>query len=89
MNAAEPFDCAICGRRIGKTASHYAIGPGPVTEDQIICSKHVGDTRHLHGQFHPDCPVGWHDLHDHPTVAGTRAGLRWAIRSGYLMGGAT
>lgn len=27
-------------------------------------------------------------LHDHPTAAGTRAGLRWAISDVYLMGGA-
>lgn len=87
MKAAEPFDCTICGRRIGKTASLYAIGPGPVTEDRLICSKHIGDTRQLHGRFHPDCPVDWHDLHDHPLMSGTRAGMRWAMREGYVIGG--
>lgn len=57
MNAAAPFDCAICGRRIGKAAGHYAVGPGPVTEDRVIWSKHLGCPRHLHARFHPGCPV--------------------------------
>lgn len=80
MTAAEPFHCAVCGRRIGKSAGHYAIGPGPVTEDRIVCSRHIGDPRSIHS-FYPDCKTGWHGLHDHPVVAGNRAGLRWATRS--------
>lgn len=59
-----------------------AVGPGPVTEDRVICSRHIGDTRHLHS-FYPDCRTGWPDLHDHRTMAGTRAGMRWAISDGY------
>jgi len=69
----------VCNRIIGKTRNHYAIGAGPVTEDRIICVRHINDTQGMHTRFFPGCPHSWHDLHDHESLSGTRAGMRWAI----------
>ncbi len=68
MNAAPPFDCANCGRRIGKTATHY------LTEgNQVACSRCL--TRPAHASLFPDCPEAWHDTLDHSGSSGTRAGI--------------
>lgn len=34
MNPAPPFDCALCARRIGKTASHYLL-----SGQSVICVR--------------------------------------------------
>lgn len=70
MEPAPGFDCAACGRRIGKRGSHN------ITDDhRVICTRCMFDRR-LHARFWPTCPHGWHDMFDHtPSVAGTRAGV--------------
>jgi hypothetical protein len=35
MNAAPPFDCAQCGRRIGKTRPHFIL-----TNRTVVCVRH-------------------------------------------------
>ncbi len=70
MKAAPAFDCAACGRRIGKTAGHNLLEDG-----RVLCTRCLG-TKRSHPSLFPDCPVAWHDLHDHArSVAGTRAGV--------------
>jgi hypothetical protein len=74
MRAAPAFDCAACGRRIGKTAGHNLTDDG-----RVLCGRCLG-TRRLHARLYPDCPVAWHDLFDHARgVAGTRAGVAAAL----------
>ncbi len=78
MPAAEPFDCAVCGRRIGKTNTHY------ITETRKVlcprCSVYaMKSTTPAHAQLYPDCPVAWHDLWDHTFTSATRAGARWML----------
>ncbi len=66
MKAAPAFDCAACGRRIGKTAGHNLTDDG-----RVLCGRCLG-TRRLHASLYPNCPVAWHDLFDHARgVAGT------------------
>lgn len=73
---ALPFDCAGCGRSIGKTRSHILVGyPEHVSADRVLCARCMVSTRALHARFYPDCGIGWHDLHDHPSCSGTRAGI--------------
>lgn len=69
MKPAPPLDCAICERRIGKTAGHYLLDGG-----RLACRRCV-ETRSLHGRVFPDCPARWHDLLDHLDSTGTRAGI--------------
>ncbi len=74
MRAAPAFDCAACGRRIGKTAGHNLLDDG-----RVLCSRCLG-TRRLHRDLYPGCPVAWHDLFDHARgVAATRAGVAAAL----------
>lgn len=81
MRAAPAFDCAACGRRIGKTAGHNLTDDG-----RVMCTRCLG-TRRLHRDLYPECPVAWHDLFDHARgVAGTRAGVAavlglWPVRT--------
>ena len=76
MKPAPPFDCADCGRRIGKTRGHILIGyPETLTVDRVVCPRCMLSTRTLHARFYPNCDVTWHDLHDHPSCSGTRAGI--------------
>jgi hypothetical protein len=35
MTAAPPFDCAQCGRRIGKTRLHLVL-----TDGRVVCIRH-------------------------------------------------
>jgi hypothetical protein len=75
---APAFDCAACGRRIGKTTSHVLLGErGDHSVDHLICVRCMNKGRHwgLHTRFYPDCPTDWHDLYDHPSCSGTRAGI--------------
>jgi hypothetical protein len=37
VKAAPPFDCAVCSRRIGKTATHYVITTASF--DWAVCSR--------------------------------------------------
>ncbi len=68
MKPAPAFDCASCGRRIGKTATHHLIGGSGV-----VCSRCL--TRPAHARLFPDCPHRWHDVYDHQCSPGTRAGI--------------
>lgn len=68
MKPAPAFDCAMCGRRIGKTAGHYLI-----EGDRVVCGRCLG--RDAHTDLFPDCPIGWHDVLDHEGSQGTRAGI--------------
>jgi hypothetical protein len=74
---APAFDCAACRRRIGKTTSHVLLGErGDHSADRLICVRCMNKGRHwgLHTRFYPHCPTHWHDLYDHPSCSGTRAG---------------
>jgi hypothetical protein len=67
VKPAPPFDCACCGRRIGKT-THYLTQDG-----RVACSRCL--TRTAHATLFPGCPHAWHDTLDHLGAAGTRAGI--------------
>jgi hypothetical protein len=80
-SVAEPFDCAICHRRIGSRQTHY------VTELHAVigpcCAFGRKSTIPAHAQLHPDCPVPWHDLWDHAlTEAPSRAAACWWLNRG-------
>jgi hypothetical protein len=68
VKVAPSFDCALCGRRIGKTAGHYVLD-----DNRVICSRDV--TKSAHAKLYPDCPERWHDVLDHKGANGTRAGI--------------
>ena len=34
-------------------------------------------SNHVHALAYPDCPTDWHDMYDHPSITGTRAGIAW------------
>jgi len=68
MKPAPAFDCAFCGRRIGKTTTHYLIDG-----DRILCVRCL--TKPVHAALLPDCPHRWHDPLDHKGASGTRAGI--------------
>jgi hypothetical protein len=68
MKAAPVFDCSGCRRRIGKTATHYLLDTGQIVSVRCL-------TRKVHAVLYPDCPRRWHDLLDHTTAHGTRAGI--------------
>ena len=43
MTPAPPFDCAQCGRRIGKTATHLILKTPMLVEDRmgrVVCIRH-------------------------------------------------
>lgn len=69
MKRAPVFDCTSCGQHIGKTRTHYQLD-----DDSIVCVRCLG-SKPLHAKLRPDCPHGWHDLQDHLTRCGTRAGV--------------
>lgn len=69
MKPAPPLDCAVCGRRIGKTGGHYLL-----EGDQLACTR-CAENRSLHAAVFPGCPHAWHDLLDHLEATGTRAGI--------------
>lgn len=83
--SADPFSCAVCGRTIGRTAVHRALGPGLVAADRMICLHHMDTAGDFHAKFWPDCPTWWHDMYDHPCLSGTRAGMRAAAVQGYVI----
>lgn len=68
MKPAPAFDCARCGRRIGKTRTHYLL-----EGNRVVCPRCLG--RQAHAALFPDCGVPWHDALDHQGTAGTRAGI--------------
>lgn len=67
MKPAPAFDCARCGRRIGKT-THYLLD-----DNRIACPRCL--TRQAHSALFPACPHGWHDVLDHLDTVGTRPGI--------------
>jgi hypothetical protein len=69
VRPAPPFDCAGCGRRIGKTRTHYRLDGSR----QVVCSRCL--TKTVHARLFPDCPHRWHDTLDHSGSCGTRAGV--------------
>lgn len=78
MSAVAPFDCAVCGRRIGKRTTHI------VTETDVVCCiRCVFDrSKAAHAVAYPDCPMAWHDMYDHQHSHATRAGARWVASQG-------
>lgn len=68
MRPAPPFDCAACGRHMGKTAPHF------LTDDERVVCRRCLVHREAHARLYPSCPAG-HDMHDHLLSTGTRAGL--------------
>ena len=68
MKPAPAFNCARCGRHIGKTASHCLTEGG-----RVLCTRCLG--RDAHADLFPDCGVRWHDVHDHDGSLGSRAGI--------------
>ena len=77
MTAAEPFDCAGCGRRIGKTAGHYLLD-----DYRVICSRCLTGRR-MHAEFFSACPMRCQDMFAQKQLgSATRAGARWVIRRG-------
>lgn len=74
MKPAPEFTCAQCGRVIGRGRTHVYVN----ALDAVWClrcfSPHAG-SREVHARVYPDCPERWHDMYDHPTVSGTRAGI--------------
>lgn len=75
MTPAPSFDCAVCGRRIGKTRGHFLLGypDTPPSPERLLCVRCMNNSRRLHARYYPDCPERWHDLHDHPSCHATRA----------------
>lgn len=69
MKSAPAFDCTGCGRRIGKTATHYLLEDGA----RVVCVRCL--TRAAHARLFADCPDKWHDLLDHAGCHGSRAGI--------------
>ena len=72
---APPLDCAWCGRRIGKTASHH---PFP-DRHAVLCSRCVLNDD-VHRAWWPDCHEPGHKFPaDHHPGGGTRAGAAWVL----------
>ena len=69
MKAAPAFDCAVCKRTIGKTATHC------LTDDKRVLCKRCAWGKNAHAKLYPDCPVRWHDAYDHDSCTGSRAGI--------------
>lgn len=80
MTPAPAFDCSQCGRRLSKQRTHVYV---PAT-DSVWClgcfSPHVGGSRPVHARIYTDCPHSWHDMYDHPSATGTRAGIAALLR---------
>lgn len=68
--AAPAFDCAGCGRRIGKASGHYLLSN---SDGLVVCARCL--TKAVHARLFPDCPHRWHDTLDHSATCGTRAGI--------------
>lgn len=49
MESAPPFDCADCGRRIGKTRSHWLMRDGGVWCGRCVDRKDAYDDVRSHG----------------------------------------
>lgn len=77
MTSAEPLDCHVCRRRIGKRRTHFMTEAGPFP----VCGRCL-DARHTHAQLYPDCPAAWHTMHDHGLVFATRAAAHHIIARG-------
>lgn len=71
MPTAQPFNCHLCNRRIGARRTHMLSDAGPF----VLC---IGcySARDTHHRLYPNCPVAWHDMHDHGTKFATRAAAR-------------
>lgn len=87
MTPAPPFQCSQCGRTIAKQRTHVYV---PATES-VWCldcfSPAVGGSRPVHARVYPDCEHRWHDMYDHPSMPGSRAGIAsflglWPARGG-------
>jgi hypothetical protein len=80
MTAAEPFDCHVCHKHIGKTRVHYETLHPPHV---VICGRcrwpdKFSVSRRIHAELFGDCPHGpEHSVWDHSFSSGTRAGTRW------------
>jgi hypothetical protein len=69
----EPFNCAVCQRRIGKTSTHYLT---PALPTQPICVRCLLG-KDTHARLYPQCEHRWHRVQDHKQVRFcTRAAAR-------------
>jgi hypothetical protein len=71
---APAFDCAACGRRLGKHADHVLLGRAePFGIDRLFCIGCACDRGgELHAKFYADCHER-HDLYAHGMQHATRA----------------
>lgn len=73
---AEPFDCAVCGRRLGAPRLHIITEP-----DHIVCPSCAADRCGTHAKLYPDCDVARHVIFSYRLVWDvTRAGARRWLR---------
>jgi hypothetical protein len=75
---AEPLNCDMCRRHIGKTATHYVTEAGP-----LLCTRCISK-RQTHSLLYPipHCRRLWHDMFDHGVVFASRAAANHIIASG-------
>jgi len=65
--------CDECRKRIGKQRSHLVTESG-----HLLCIRCLSDPK-AHAKYHPNCPKGWHDMHDHGLKFATRASAWFAL----------
>jgi hypothetical protein len=78
MKAAEPLNCDVCARRIGKNRTHYLTEPG-----SVLCVRCIAK-RQTHGLLYPipHCRTSRHGMFDHAVVFATRAAANHIIAAG-------
>ncbi|MEC4763820.1 hypothetical protein VT930_11965 [Mycobacterium sherrisii] len=75
---APTHNCHHCGRRIGKSCTHFLI-PATRPARFVLCPRcAVIDGRINHAKYYPECPWEWHDLQDHGVHFATRAAA-WSL----------
>ena len=70
MPPAQPMNCHLCQRQIGKARTHFVTESGPV-----VCSRCLEDRR-THGQLYPGCTIRWHGPQDHGVTHASAAYVR-------------
>ena len=79
VTAAPPLDCAVCGKTIGRTATHALTATGVVLHQRCLEGGRDYSSKRVHARIYPDCPHPWHDMYDHRSITGTRAGIAWQL----------
>lgn len=74
MRKAPALICAGCNRPIGKKRLHLVAETDQ--GNRVVGGCCLGSTtRPLHRSLWPSCPELWHDVYDHSSSSGTRAGV--------------